>query len=116
MCIINALQDIIILFLDTFHLDTLNKTWKLHLTEQIPSLLINDEEVKDPEVVADTFNTFFLAITETLNLHQEVRGDTISFLKESFPRKFYSNHWNWDKKYNTIPQSKKLIRLWSNNK
>jgi hypothetical protein len=42
----------------------------------------------DPEVIADDFNTFFLAITENLNLHQEVRGDAISFLKEAFPRKF----------------------------
>jgi hypothetical protein len=33
------------------------------------------------------FNTF-LTITENLNLHQEVRGDAISFLKEAFPRKF----------------------------
>jgi hypothetical protein len=30
---------------------------------------------------------FFLTITENLNLHQEVRGDAISFLKEAFPRK-----------------------------
>jgi hypothetical protein len=36
-----------------------HKTGKLHLTEQIPSLLKNDEEVKDPEVIADAFNTFF---------------------------------------------------------
>jgi hypothetical protein len=35
------------------------KIGKLHLTEQIPSLLINDEEVKDPEVIADASNTFF---------------------------------------------------------
>jgi hypothetical protein len=33
-----------------------HETGKLHLTEQIPSLLINDE-VKDPEVTADD-NTF----------------------------------------------------------
>jgi hypothetical protein len=26
--------------------------------------------------------------TENLNLHQEVRGDTISFLEDAFPRKF----------------------------
>jgi hypothetical protein len=32
---------------------------KLHLTEQISSLLTNDEEVKDPEGIADAFNTFF---------------------------------------------------------
>jgi hypothetical protein len=61
---------------------------ELHLTEQIPSLLVNNEKVKDLEVIADAFNTFFLAITEKLNLRQEVRGDAISFLKEVFPRKF----------------------------
>jgi hypothetical protein len=36
-----------------------HETGKLHLTEQIPSLLRNDEEVKDPEVIADAFNTFY---------------------------------------------------------
>jgi hypothetical protein len=35
-----------------------HETGKLPLTEHIPSLLINDEEVKDPEVIADNFNTF----------------------------------------------------------
>jgi hypothetical protein len=54
----------------------------------MPSLPINDDKVKDPEVIADAFNIFFLTITENLNLHQEVRGDAISFLKQAFPRKF----------------------------
>jgi hypothetical protein len=31
---------------------------KLHLTEQIPSHVINDEKVNDPEVIADALNTF----------------------------------------------------------
>jgi hypothetical protein len=35
----------------------------------MPSLLQNDGEVKDPEVTADAFNTFFMAINEILNLH-----------------------------------------------
>jgi hypothetical protein len=35
-----------------------NKTENLHLTEQKPSLDIKDDTVKDPEVVADDFNTF----------------------------------------------------------
>jgi hypothetical protein len=35
------------------------QTGKLHLTEQIPSLLINDEKVKDLEEIAGAFNTFF---------------------------------------------------------
>ena len=36
-----------------------HETRKSHLTEQIPSLLINDETVKDPGEIADAFNTFF---------------------------------------------------------
>jgi hypothetical protein len=46
---------------------------KLYLTEEIPSLLINDEEAKNTDVTADAFNTFLLTITENLNLHQEVK-------------------------------------------
>jgi hypothetical protein len=65
-----------------------HETGKLHLTEQIPSLLMLDEKVDDPEVIADAFNTSFLTITENINVHQEVRGDAISFLKEAVPRKF----------------------------
>jgi hypothetical protein len=38
----------------------------------------------------DAFNTFFLTITENLNLHQEVGDNVISFLREAFPRKFPS--------------------------
>jgi hypothetical protein len=60
----------------------------LHLSEQIPSPLINDEKLKDSEGIADAFNTTFLTIIENLNLHQEVRGDAILFLKEALPRKF----------------------------
>jgi hypothetical protein len=30
----------------------------------------------------------FLKINEYLHLHQEARGDDISFLKNAFPRKF----------------------------
>jgi hypothetical protein len=50
---------------------------------------INDEKVKDPEVIAVSFNTIFLTITENLNVHQEVRADVISYLKEEFPTKFF---------------------------
>jgi hypothetical protein len=52
---------------------------KLHLTQQIPSLLIDNEKLKDPEVIAHAFNTVFLEITENLNLCQEVRGDANYF-------------------------------------
>jgi hypothetical protein len=75
-----------------------------------------DNQVKDPEVIADAFNTFLLIITENLNVHQEVKGDAISFLKEAFPTKFpdiktIPTIETEIKKYNTFPQRKKLIRL-----
>jgi hypothetical protein len=31
----------------------------------MPSLLTNDEKIKDPEKVADVFNNFFLSIAES---------------------------------------------------
>jgi hypothetical protein len=36
-----------------------HETGKFHLTKQILSLSIYDEKVKDPEEIADAFNTFF---------------------------------------------------------
>jgi hypothetical protein len=47
-----------------------HKTGKLHLTEQIPPLLINSETVEAPETIENAFNTLFLTITENLKLHQ----------------------------------------------
>jgi hypothetical protein len=35
----------------------------------MPSLLIKDEKIKDPEKVADVFNGFFLSVFEILILH-----------------------------------------------
>jgi hypothetical protein len=64
------------------------ETEKIHFTEQMPSLLTNNETVKDSGTVANAFNNFFLAITESLNLHQVGREDAISFLKDAFPVKF----------------------------
>jgi hypothetical protein len=54
-----------------------SESGKLHLTEQLPSVLINSEKVNDPQIIVDAFNTFFLQITENLNLHQVERGDVI---------------------------------------
>jgi hypothetical protein len=56
----------------------------LNLTEQMPSLLTNNGEVKDPGTVANAFNNFFLKITESLNLLQMLREDAVSFLKVAF--------------------------------
>jgi hypothetical protein len=41
-----------------------HETGKLHLTEQIPSILINEETAKDPEEIADAFNTFFRQVVK----------------------------------------------------
>jgi hypothetical protein len=55
--------------------------------EQMPSLLSNNEKVKDPATVANAFNNFFLT-TESLNLHQAGREDAVSFSKAAFRVKF----------------------------
>jgi hypothetical protein len=53
----------------------------------MPSLLINNEKVKNPVTVANALNIFFLTITEGLKF--QVRNeDPISFLKDAFPVKF----------------------------
>jgi hypothetical protein len=57
------------------------ETGKIHVTGQMPSLLTKDENMKDPEKVADVFNIFFLSTTENLNLHQVGKEDPISFFK-----------------------------------
>jgi hypothetical protein len=54
----------------------------------MPSLLTNNEKVKDLGTVANDFNNFFLTTTESLNLHQVGREDAVSFLKAAFPVKF----------------------------
>jgi hypothetical protein len=54
----------------------------------VPSLLTNNEKVKDPGTLANAFNNDFLTITESLNLHQAGREDAVSFLKAAFPGKF----------------------------
>jgi hypothetical protein len=64
------------------------ETGKVRLNEQTPSLFTDDAKVKDPESVANTFNNFFLTITESLNLHKIGKEDAISFLKDAFPVKF----------------------------
>ena len=56
---------------------------------QVPTLLVNDEKLKDPTDMAFAFNDFFITITEKLNVQQRQKGDAISLLKiyflETFP-------------------------------
>jgi hypothetical protein len=47
----------------------------------MPSFLINHENIKDPEKVADVFNSFSLSAAENLNLYQVEKEDAI--LKKS---------------------------------
>jgi hypothetical protein len=65
-------------------------TGKVHPTEQVPSLLVNNEKLKDLENVANAFSNFFLRVTEKLNIRKFEKGDAISFLKDSFPGNFPS--------------------------
>jgi hypothetical protein len=54
------------------------------------SLLTNNENVKDPEMVANTLSTFFLMFAENLNLHQWGREYALSLLKDAFPKRLAS--------------------------
>jgi hypothetical protein len=66
------------------------ETGKVHSTELVPSLLENDEKLKDQKNMANAFNKFFLTIAEKLNLQQVEKSDAISFLKDAFPGNFPS--------------------------
>jgi tRNA uridine 5-carbamoylmethylation protein Kti12 len=39
------------------------ETGKVHSVEQVPTLLVNDEKLKDPTYVANAFNSFFTTVT-----------------------------------------------------
>jgi hypothetical protein len=51
---------------------------KTHSVEQVPTLLVNNEKLKDPPDVANAFNNFFITITEKLNIQQIEKGDATS--------------------------------------
>jgi hypothetical protein len=40
----------------------------VHSVKQVPTLLANDEKLKDPTDVAKAFNNFFITIKEELNI------------------------------------------------
>jgi len=65
------------------------ETEKIHVTEQMPSLLICDEKIKDSEKVADIFNTFFLSFNcWKFKFTSSREGRSNFFLTDSFPCKF----------------------------
>ena len=43
------------------------KKGTVHSVELVPTLLANDEKLKDPTKVANAFSNFFITITEKLN-------------------------------------------------
>ena len=45
----------------------------MHLVEQVPTLLLNDEKLKDPTDVANAFNNFLITIIEKLNVQQRIQ-------------------------------------------
>ena len=58
--------------------------------EQVPTLLSNDEKLKNLTNAANTFNNLLTTIIEKLNSKQIERGDDVSNLKDSFPGNFGS--------------------------
>jgi ribosomal protein L33 len=64
------------------------ETGKVHPTEQVPSLVVSNEKLKDPKSMANAFSNFFLTVTEKLNVQKFQKGGATSFLKDSFPGNF----------------------------
>jgi hypothetical protein len=60
------------------------ETGKCHQTKQISSVLINNRKVNDQQKIADAFNIHFFIITENLELHEAVKGETVSLLRNAF--------------------------------
>lgn len=58
--------------------------------EQVPTLLVNDEKVKDPADVANACYYFFITFTEKLNFPHIQKGYAIAILNDSFPGNFPS--------------------------
>jgi hypothetical protein len=54
----------------------------VHPIEQVASLLVNNEKLKDPTIMDNAFNNFFVTVTEKLNIQKHEKGDAISFLKD----------------------------------
>jgi hypothetical protein len=62
----------------------------VHPTEQVLSIVVSSEKLKDPKSMASAFNNFFLTVTEKLNIQKFEKGDIISFLKGALPGNFPS--------------------------
>jgi hypothetical protein len=69
---------------------TKKETENIHSVQHVPTLLVNNEKLKDPKNLANGFNNFFIEITKKLNIQQLEKGNAISNLKDSFPGNFPS--------------------------
>jgi hypothetical protein len=90
--------------------------------EQVPTLLSNDEKLKNLTNAANTFNNLLTTIIEKLNSKQMERGDDVSNLKDSFPGNFGSikiipiTEGEIKSIMHSLNKTKKLIRLRRKNK
>jgi hypothetical protein len=90
--------------------------------DQVPTLLANDEKLKDLTNAANTFNNLYTTIIEKLNSKQTERGDNVSNLKDSFPGNFGSikiipiTEGEIKSIMHSLKQNKKIIRLRRKNK
>ena len=80
------------------------ETRKVTSVEQVPTLLANDERLKDPTNAANAFNNCLTRINEKLNIQQREKGDAISISWKLPLHKNNPNYWNWDKEYHTFPK------------
>jgi hypothetical protein len=62
--------------------------WEVFFTKQISSLLNRQNNLTNPDNVADLFNNLFLLFTENFNLHQVVKEHDALLSKESFTCNF----------------------------
>ena len=63
---------------------------KVYAVEEVPTLHVNNEQLKDPTKMANAFNTFFVAVSEESNIQQIEKRDAISILKDLFAGNFLS--------------------------
>jgi len=84
--------------------------------EQVPTLLVNDEKLKDPADVANVCYYFFITFTEKLNIPHIQKGYAIAILKDSFPGNFPSIKLIpiTEAEVKSVIHSvkKKIVRLW----
>ena len=66
------------------------ETKKVQSLEQVPTLLVNEEKLKDPTDLATAFNNVFITFNEKLNIQHIEKGDAISILTDSLPGIFPS--------------------------